>query len=246
MNEIGTRHIIRVIIECEAMMRDLDFALDFYVERGRAQHLEKGDLIAVETEGDTEYYALIDSSFFGRGHLMCRATVRVQWQGEECPVVIREYTGMSFGQYRGTATRVNEGEFAMRFEWMKGSPYKPGNIYMFYGKLTNVVRNYSEITEEMLWRPENRIASVPAGVLRNYAQEVKAGDKIVVLLPTEPCMVATKDDGFGNKVPFDTSIAGANGEVQLMVKGQLNRLYGEFLTIGGTMFINVDYGNTDC
>jgi hypothetical protein len=63
---------------------------------------------------------------------------------------------------------------------------------------------------------------------------------VLVLIPSSYNYVATKDNGIGGKVPFDTSIMGCNGEKSVKVDGVTYRIYGEFMTVGGELFIYVD------
>jgi hypothetical protein len=39
----------------------------------------------------------------------------------------------------------------------------------------------------------------------------------------------------GTPVPFDTSIAGANGETEAIIDGARYKVYGEFMVVNGTI-----------
>ena len=93
----------------------------------------------------------------------------------------------------------------------------------------------------MLLSSENSIISVSAGRMdKTPISNIVAGNKVVVLIPSEYGYVATKDNGIGGKVPFDTSIMGCNGEKQIVVDSQPYKIYGEFMTVSGELFIYVD------
>lgn len=236
MNEVGTQLFLNVTVDAKdgTPMSELDFALDFYIERDRAVHVEKSALIRV----DGSYFALVDSKVLGRGHLMCRATISNEFAGMAGRVIVKAYTGISFGE----RNRPSYTEYDNGYRLLFGDVgiMAPKKAYIFYGKVVNEITDYTMITEEMLLSPENRITSVDMGVLRKTGIEVEPGDRVVVLVPADSDYMATKDDGIGGKVSFDTSIMGANGEVVVDVDGKRYKLFGEFMTVAGVLYIYVD------
>lgn len=242
MIEPGSIIVLQVMIDSEKnlSMSDLNFSLDFYVERGRGIHYEKDDLIKVVDGGETRYYAIIDSDIVGRGRLLCRAAILEEWQGHRKKVVLTEYTGVSIGEYASLWSYKFRYRYRLRFTTEAGGILKPdADAYIFYGKIVDSISSYNEITEDMLVAPGNTITKVAAGYLGKTGLEVQAGDRMVVIIPAESPLRALKDDGIGGKVAFDTSIMGANGEVSLQVEEKPYKIYGEFLTVGGTLFIYV-------
>lgn len=236
MNEIGTQHIIRVIVDAQSgrPMGELDFALDFYIERDKAVHLEKNELLKV----DDGYFALVDSSLLGRGHLMCRAVICDTVQGNIArKVAVKAYTGISFGERKRDTYAEYDNGYRLLFGDVE--VLRPEKAYMFYGKVVDEITDFGQITEDMLLSPGNNVASVEVGNIKRVVP-IEAGNKVVVLVPAETGYRATKDDGIGGKVPFDTSIMGANGELTVVVENKSYRLYGEFFTVGGEIFIYVD------
>lgn len=242
MIEPGSIIVLRVVIDNEKnlSMNDLNFALDFYVERERTVHYDKDDLIKVVDKEDSAYYAIIDTNVVGRGRLLCKATIEEEWQGHRKKVILTEYTGVSIGEYASYRTwRFRQG-YRLRFMPEEGGILRPdAGAYIFYGKIIDSISSYNDITEELLIAAGNTITKVQAGYLGKTAIEVQAGDKVVVIIPAESPLRALKDDGIGGKVAFDTSIMGANGDTTLQVEEKLYKIYGEFLTIGGTLFIYV-------
>jgi len=242
MIEPGSIIVLQVVIDNEKnlSMNDLNFALDFYVERERTVHYGKDDLIKVVDKEDSAYYAIIDTNVVGRGRLLCKATIEEEWQGHRKKVVLTEYTGVSIGEYASYRTWRFRLGYRLKFMPEEGGILRPdAGAYIFYGKIIDSISSYNEITEDMLVSPGNTIKKVQAGYLGKTAIEVQAGDKVVVIIPAESPLRALKDDGIGGKVAFDTSIMGANGEVSLQVEEKPYKIYGEFLTVGGTLFIYV-------
>ena len=69
---------------------------------------------------------------------------------------------------------------------------------------------------------------------------MEEGDKVVVLIPEETAYTATKDNGMGERMPFNTSILGSNGEQRVTIDGVTYRAYGEMMTTEGEMYIYVN------
>lgn len=68
---------------------------------------------------------------------------------------------------------------------------------------------------------------------------IEGGDRLVVAIPADRDLVAYKDNGFGGKVPFSTSVMGANG-MELKINDIKYKLYGEFITVGGELKIYIE------
>ena len=229
-------------------MKDMEFSLEFYVHANRRRRVSKDELIRIDrTDGTAAFYALLDTRTLGTGMLMCNVLIsdpESRWKGGKRPVMICRNTGCGVG---GAADSPGH---SVQKDWEEGykidfntvwSIPKPEVAYIFYGKFVDQIRSFDDLTPEMLLSPDNRIVSVSAGRMdKTPISDIVAGNKVVVLIPADYGYVATKDNGIGGKVPFDTSIMGCNGEKQITVEGQPYRIYGEFMTVSGELFIYVD------
>lgn len=229
-------------------MKDMEFSLEFYVHANRRRRVSKDELIRIDrTDGTAAFYALLDTRTLGTGMLMCNVLIsdpESRWKGGKRPVMICRNTGCGVG---GAADSPGH---SVQKDWEEGykidfntvwSIPKPEVAYIFYGKFVDQIRSFDDLTPEMLLSPDNRIISVSAGRMdKTPISDIIAGNKVVVLIPSDYGYVATKDNGIGGKVPFDTSIMGCNGEKQITVEGQPYRIYGEFMTVSGELFIYVD------
>lgn len=229
-----TGYILRVEIESPqgTAMEDLQFALDFYVERERVQHLEKGDLLRVRKGAGYEYYVNIDSNFFQRGHLICKATIvdpEAMWETRKRPIVVTGYTGITIGlcNYQ-RRNKVECMDYVMEFQQVEDVPKNDG-LRIFYGVTKR------ELTPEVA----NGFAQLPLGEYANIAIDVKEGDRLYVLVPYEEDYEVLKNNGLGGLTTFDTSIDGANGEKELTIDGARYKIYGEFQTLNGIIRVTV-------
>lgn len=250
MKLLGTGKMIQVAIDShrDTPMADLEFSLEFYVYPNRRKLISKSDLIRIDrTDGTSLFYVLLDTRTLGEGTLMCNVHINdpePRWKGGKRPVLIRRNTGYGIGN---TPDSPNN---AIQREWIEGykidfntvwSIPKPEVAYIFYGKFVDQINSFDELTPEMLVSPENKIISVSAGKMgKTPISDIVAGNKVLVLIPSDYGYVATKDNGIGGKVPFDTSIMGCNGEKQIAVDGSTYDIYGEFMTVSGELFIYVD------
>lgn len=250
MKRLGTGQMIQVAIDShrDQTMQDLDFSLEFYVHINRRKLVSKSELIRIDkTDGTSLFYVLLDTRTLGAGPLMCNVNIldpEPRWKGGKRPVLIKRSTGIAVGE-----GACNESH-SIQKEWIEGykidfnvvwSIPKPEIAYIFYGKFVDQISNFDELTADMLLSPENKIISVTAGKMgKTPISNIVAGNKVLVLTPSEYGYVATKDNGIGGKVPFDTSIMGCNGEKQLVVDGSTYDIYGEFMTVSGELFIYVD------
>ena len=249
MSELGTGYLIAVDIESvnNTPMKDIDFSLSFYVYPRQAQVYGKEDLVRIDRKDGSRFFVLLDSRKVGRGRLMCRATIhdpQPHWPGGARPVVLTAYTGKCIGgDSRNYTPRpaddFDEG-YRISFNFVTGLP-APDLAYIFYGHLVNRITDYASITPEMLVSPENHIVSVQAGEMgKTSCGLMEEGNKVVVLIPEETAYTATKDNGMGERMPFNTSILGSNGEQRVTIDGVTYRAYGEMMTTEGEMYIYVN------
>ena len=91
-------------------------SLDFYVERDRALHFEKGDLVFVYDNGP-EYYVCIDTDKVGRGALKCRAVIV---DGER-KVAVSGYTGFTI-PCMGEGATISCGGYLIEFSEAENLP----------------------------------------------------------------------------------------------------------------------------
>lgn len=245
----GTGYLVQVEIESHRgqSMKDFDFSLDFYVHANRRIKFTKNQLVRIERDGGTEYYAMLDSRRLGTGRLMCNVSIsdpESRWAGGRRPVLLRRDTGKVIGSDMCSASNAVQGQWAegyrVHFNFVWSIP-KPEVAYIFYGKFIDQITSFDELTPDMLLSPENTIVSVSAGKMgKTPVSGIVPGDKVLVLIPEDYGYVATKDNGLGGKVPFDTSIMGCNGEKRIAVDDTVYKIYGEFMTVGGELFIYVD------
>ena len=98
----------------------------------------------------------------------------------------------------------------------------------------------SQITAEML--EGDTVTEAAAGAITaTLAQTI--GGVLFVLIPADAGLTARKDDGVGNKVPFDEDIGatgtGANG-IDLTLNGTAYKAYGEFSLIDAETIIYIE------
>ena len=228
-------------------MQDMEFSLEFYVHANRRKAVSKNDLIRIDrTDGTSMFFVMLDTRTLGSGTLMCNIRItdpEARWKGGR-PVFIQRNTGCGVGgaadSPRHSIQKDWEEGYKIDFNTVWAIP-KPEVAYIFYGKFVDQIDSFDELTPEMLLSSENTIISVSAGRMgKTPISDIIAGNKVLVLVPSEYGYVATKDNGIGGKVPFDTSIMGCNGEKQITVDGTPYNIYGEFMTVSGELFIYVD------
>lgn len=114
------------------------------------------------------------------------------------------------------------------------------DVYILYGNILDNITSFSQITLEMLESSTNHIIKMkPQSLPKTSLGILEAGSKVIVLIPNGYNYVATKDNGIGGKVQFDESIMGANGQ-SIVLGNQTYKMYGEFMTIRGELFIYID------
>lgn len=248
MEVSGTGKIIQISIDStrDIPMQDLDFTLEFYVNPNKRKVVKNSELVRQgRRDGTYVFYARLDTRSLGKGHLMCR--IRIQdpegrWEGGYRPVILERNTGIGIGGAMDLPS------YSLQTLWVEGykidfntvwSMPKPEIAYIYYGKIVDHISDFSDITPEMLRSSQNTILSISSkqkGAMP--IRDINAGDKVVVLVPFG--FTATKDNGIGGKVPFDTSVMGCNGEKTMFLDGITYRIFGELMTIGGELFIYVD------
>ena len=97
-------------------IENVNCSLDFYVERDRALHFEKGDLVFVYDNGP-EYYVCIDTDKVGRGALKCRAVIV---DGER-KVAVSGYTGFTI-PCMGEGATISCGGYSIEFSEAESLP----------------------------------------------------------------------------------------------------------------------------
>ena len=63
---------------------------------------------------------------------------------------------------------------------------------------------------------------------------VNENDILVILIPADSALVATRDNGVGTKIAFMEDIIGCNGQKTYTIEGIEYKLYAEFQTVGAT------------
>lgn len=228
-------------------MADLDFTLDFYVHPNRRETLGKNDLIRIGKEGGDIFVAMLDTRRLGAGALYCNVSIsdpESRWPGGARPVMLKRNTGKVIGGGPCNAAHTIQKEwvegYKVDFNFLWTLP-KAEVAYIFYGHLVNQLTSYADITSDMLLSPENHIVSVSAKNMgKTSCGVMEEGDKVVVLIPVETSYSATKDNGFGGQMPFNTQILGSNGENVVTIDSVQYRAYGEMMTTEGEMFIYVN------
>lgn len=246
----GTGQLIQIAIDSHrnVPMAEIDFSLEFYTHLNRRKLVSKNDLIRIDrTDGTSLFFVTLDTRTLRSGQLMCNVTIsdpEPRWPGGKRPVRILRNTGIGVGDVCGTSSQ------AIQREWIEGykidfntvwSIPKAEVAYIFYGNLVNQLTSYADITSEMLVSPDNHIVSVSAGKMgKTSCGNMQEGDKVVVLIPVDTAYEATKDNGFGGQMPFNTSLLGSNGENIVTIDGVQYRAYGEMMTTEGELFIYVN------
>lgn len=126
----------------------------------------------------------------------------------------------------------------------KMQPDEPISNIMYYGyvpyEVTGDITSYADITLEMIKDERSKMVEVEAGVLGKTSVEyVPEACFILVAVPAALNLVATKDDGFGGKLPFTEDDFGCN-DLQVMINGVEYRFYGEMTIAPGERFVYVD------
>lgn len=231
---MNTGYIIEIKFEANGELPD--YSLDFYAERGGGVISYRYDeLVKINTEDGLRVFALVDSNLLGHGHLMCRVTFNDKeplWNGR--PEVFTLFTGVTIGECvcKGTTTRRCGYKFS--FSCVDDIP-KDIDARVYIGVIKEWITDFKHIKEDML----GGLTEFPVGTVDRFSLSVEAGDRIIVLVPCNEFLTPLKDDGFGGKMPFNTSVLGSNGDV-VVKRGEVNYYaYGELMTVGGEVGIFV-------
>ena len=111
---------------------------------------------------------------------------------------------------------------------------------MYYGCINDgTTYKVSQITADML--TADTVTEADARTLTATVSQTMGG-VLFVLIPADAGLTARKDDGVGNKVPFDEDIGatgtGANG-IDLTLNGTAYKAYGEFSLIDADTIIYI-------
>ena len=120
------------------------------------------------------------------------------------------------------------------------------NIYYGYipASVAGDTPKVPTITQAMLDNPASSIVTADAVVLdKTSLGVVPAGALVVVAIPADAGLVATKFDGIADKVPFalnnGATGTGSNG-VEVVLNSVIYKLYGEFKLNDAELFIYID------
>lgn len=246
----GTGKMIQVSIDShrDQSMQDMEFSLEFYVHANRRVAVSKDGLIRIDrNDGTSMFFVMLDTRTLGTGLLMCNVRIsdpEARWKNGKRPVYIQRNTGCGVGGAadapRHSIQKDWEEGYKIDFNTVWAIP-KAEVAYIFYGHLVNQLTSYADITQEMLVSPENHIISVSSGKMgKTSCGVMEEGDKVVVLIPVDTDYEATKDNGFGGQMPFNTQLLGSNGENVVTIDGIQYRAYGEMMTTEGEMFVYVN------
>lgn len=194
---------------------------------------KKSELVKVYPEDGVKYYAMIDG--LERGHLMCRVEIvdhEAFWKDGKRPVVISGYTGYDIGLCGGEGKELHCGDYKVSFDAVQNIPADYAPFYI--GAVTGI-NGYEEITAEIVKSLEMCNSMTQCKEL-----QVEEGDRVVVAVPYDKrILVAYKDNGIGGMMPWSTSIMGANG-LMLMIDDLPYRVFGEFMSVGGTLKLYIE------
>ena len=123
-------------------------------------------------------------------------------------------------------------------------PVLPVEAPMFYGYIpfesSGVINSFNDITLEMLENAGDCVVSqVNQAVGKVSTGMATEGSLVIVAVPEAFEYRVTKDNGFGEKVLFDTDVFGANG-VTVVFNDIEYKLYGELMLTTGELFIYID------
>ncbi len=203
-------------------------SVEFYIEREKTIKFLKEDLIKVYNNRGVEYYAPVNANELGRGHLMAAVEFEDRepmYPGGRRRVVVSGFTGYTI-PCMGEGNTISCGGYEISFRKDENIPVNEGTK-IYVGSVKKRVIGYEYITEEMV----KELASHEVEQMEQIIN-VEAGDRLVVAIPADWDLVASKDNGFGGKVPFSTSVMGANG-LDLKIDDIRYKIYGEFITVNG-------------
>lgn len=122
-------------------------------------------------------------------------------------------------------------------------PEEPEVAMVYYGYIPceafPEVASYDQITLDMIKDERSSMKEAEGQIEKASVGVVPEACFIVVAVPKNSGLVATKDNGLGGKVAFDESVIGANG-TEVVFNGAVYKLYGEITLMSGERFIYVD------
>ena len=213
---------------------DKALSVEFYIEREKTIRFLKEDLIKVYRGNAIEYYAPVNANELGRGHLMVAVEFEdkeLMYPGEKRKVMVSGYTGYAI-PCMGAGNTISCGEYEVSFNRVSDIPKNEGTR-IYIGSVKRRIVGYEHITAEMV----KELASYNVEQMESV-ETVDAGDRFVVAIPYDWDLTAYKDNGFGGKVAFSTSVMGAN-KMKLDINGVRYKIYGEFITVGGDIKIYI-------
>ena len=251
MSKVGTTYLIKVQVDGWGgqCTRDLDFDLSFFVYRNRRIELAKGQLVHVERGGQDLYYAAVDSRLMGEGAMKVAVTIHQQVNSEQVAVrdvVLEAQTAIRIGRDSNNYTCceevcvMREQGYTVILSAVSDIPASDV-VYAYYAVVKAEIASLAELTEAMLDEAGMHALSID-GLTKNRISfgALTAGDKALVLIPSDSGIRALKDDGLGGRAPFDTAILGSNGEQEMAYKGGIYALYGEMVTADGELYFYLE------
>jgi hypothetical protein len=98
---------------------------------------------------------------------------------------------------------------------------------------------YKDITVEMI-QEHGIVEEAEVAVMdKTSLGFMPTGALSIVAIPADSNLVATKDDGFGGKIPFNEEILGVNG-MSIDFNGTSYKVFGELLLADSELFFYVD------
>lgn len=200
-------------------------SLEFFIEREKTIKFLKEDLIKVYKDEGVEYYAFIDSNILGRGHLMASVEFVDREAEFDRRVTVSGFTGYTI-PCMGKGNTISCGEYKVSFKKVNDIPKNDAMIY--YG-----------VTTDDFDRLDLRALNATK-VLDEAVLSFNPGERVVVLIPYDWDQIAWKDNGFGGRVPFSTTIQGYDGEIIQYDDGMKYKTYGELMAIQGRIKIYIE------
>jgi hypothetical protein len=212
-----------IILKIEGASNAL--SLEFFIEREKTIKFLKEDLIKVYKDEGVEYYAFIDSNILGRGHLMASVEFVDREAEFDRRVTVSGFTGYTI-PCMGKGNTISCGEYKVSFKKVNDIPKNDAMIY--YG-----------VTTDDFDRLDLRALNATK-VLDEAVLSFNPGERVVVLIPYDWDQIAWKDNGFGSRVPFSTTIQGYDGEIIQYDDGMKYKTYGELMAIQGRIKIYIE------
>ena len=215
-----------IILKAEGIKDAL--SVEFYIERENVIKIDKEDFIKVFLGNAIEYYLPVDANCLGRGHVMAAvefADRENAYPGRERKVVVNGFTGYTI-PCMGEGNTIGCSGYEVSFEAVQDIPRSDAVIH--YGVMTD---DFERIEMRVLTRVKD---------IEEIELSFKAGERMVVLIPYDRDEVVKKDNGFGGKVPFSTSVDGRNGEVAMLDDGMKYKVYGELMIVDGTLKLYIE------